>query len=154
MSGAIRARRAGRAELDALAPLFEGYRGFYGRAPDPDAARAFLAERLQREDSVIVLAEVDAQPAGFTQLYPIFSSLGMARTWLLNDLFVAAWARRRGVASALLAAARGIGEETGAAGLLLQTTVDNRPAQALYARSGWVRQDGFYWYELDLAAKR
>jgi len=74
----------------------------------------------------------------------------MHRAWLLNDLYVAESARRHGVAGALLDAARRHGKATGAHELTLQTTVDNKAAQALYEREGWVRQDGFYWYGLEL----
>jgi len=34
--------RAALADLDALAPLFDAYRVFYGRPSDPAMARAFL----------------------------------------------------------------------------------------------------------------
>jgi len=147
----LRVARADAADLDVLAPLFDGYRRFYGRTPDLEGARRFLAHRLARDESVIFLATRDDEPAGFTQLYPWFSSLGMARAWILNDLFVAPPARRCGVATALLEAARGHGERSGATGLALQTAVDNTPARQLYERLGWVREDGFYWYELPLA---
>ncbi|MGH8225223.1 MAG: GNAT family N-acetyltransferase [Gammaproteobacteria bacterium] len=142
--------RATIGQLDALASLFNAYRVFYGRKPDLDGARAFLEARLQHEESVIFLAELDSQPAGFTQLYPLFSSVNMSRIWLLNDLYVAESARRHGVADALLDAARKHGEQTGASGLMLETAEDNRPAQTLYERKGWKREDGFYWYALEL----
>lgn len=143
--------RAGMGDVDALAPLFDAYRSFYGQAADLEGARGFLRERLERNESVVFLATLEREPAGFLQLYPLFSSISIRRLWLLNDLFVAAPARRRGVATALLAAARRHGEATGASALLLQTTIDNAAAQALYARTGWVRAEGFYWYELALA---
>lgn len=146
--------RAGAAQLDALVPLFDAYRRFYGQAGDLPAARRFLGERLARDESVVFLATLGGEPAGFTQLYPLFSSISVSRLWLLNDLFVTPPARRHGVAGALLAAARRHGEATGAAALLLQTTVDNKPAQALYERNGWVREAGFYWYGLALAPRR
>ncbi|MGH8426671.1 MAG: hypothetical protein ACRES7_01640 [Gammaproteobacteria bacterium] len=81
-------RRAELSDLDALAPLFDAYRSFYGRKSDLYGARTFLEERLQREESIIFLAELDSQPAGFTQLYPLFSSVNMSRIWILNDLYV------------------------------------------------------------------
>src|SRR2546426_765728 len=68
-------RRAGLGDLDELAPLFDGYRQFYGQGSDPAAARAFLAERLRRDESVIFVAIADDVMHGFTQLYPSFSSV-------------------------------------------------------------------------------
>ena len=143
-------RRATLADLDALAPLFDGYRRFYAQAGDLVRARAFLHERLSRDDSVVLLALQGDTPAGFTQLYPIFSSVRTARTWLLNDLFVAEHARRGGVARALLDAAAAFGRADGAAGLVLETTVDNAPARALYRAAGW-HEDATQWYSLSLA---
>lgn len=72
----------------------------------------------------------------------------MRRIWLLNDLYVAQSARQCGVAAALLDAARRYAMATGAGGLMLQTEVTNVAAQAAYEHSGWIRQDGFYWYDL------
>ncbi|MGA7965953.1 MAG: GNAT family N-acetyltransferase [Gammaproteobacteria bacterium] len=142
--------RAGLTDLDALAPLFDAYRRFYGQPADLHGARIFLGNRLKNNESVIFLARLDNVPAGFTQLYPCFSSVRARRTWLLNDLYVAEAARKHGVAATLLDAARRHGEATGAHELTLQTTRDNTPAQALYEKNGWVRQDGFYWYGLEL----
>lgn len=142
--------RAGLADLDTLVPLFDAYRQFYRQPSDIAGARAFLGERLKNGDSVIFLAHLDEKPVGFTQLYPLFSSVGMSRAWLLNDLYVTETARRHGVAKALLDAACRHGQATGANGLTLQTDKANTPAQALYEREGWVRQKGFFWYDLPL----
>ena len=72
------------------------------------------------------------------------------RTYLLNDLFVAADVRRSGVAKALLDAAAGFAREAGAASLSLSTAVTNAPAQRLYQAQGWVRDDAFCEYSLTL----
>jgi GNAT superfamily N-acetyltransferase len=72
-----------------------------------------------------------------------------ARLWVLNDLFVAAGARRQGVARALLDAATRFARDDGAAGLMLETSRDNQPARALYAEAGW-NEDASQWYSLPL----
>ena len=138
-------------DLDALAPLFDGYRQFYGQATDVVAGRAFLEARMTQHESVILLAQVADQALGFCQLYPIFSSVSMRRAWLLNDLYVAAAARGRGVGEALLDAAAAHGRSSGAAWLMLQTAHDNTPAQRLYARAGWTQDQQFHTYILDLS---
>lgn len=137
-------------DLEALVPLFAAYRSFYEQPYDEAAARAFLADRIGNRESVIFIARIESRAVGFTQLYPIFSSVGASRTWLLNDLYVDESARRRGVGAALLDAAREHGRATGATSLTLQTTTDNAAAQALYQKHGWIRQDGFCWYDLPL----
>jgi GNAT superfamily N-acetyltransferase len=138
-------------DLDALVSLFDGYRQFYGRPSDPEGARAFLAARFAHHQSVILLAsDAQGRGLGFTQLYPLFSSVRMVRTYLLNDMFVAAPARRQGVAAALLREAAAHARALGAASLSLSTALDNVPAQALYESLGWQRDREFCEYTLTL----
>ena len=145
-------RQAGSGDVDAVAPLFDAYRQFYQQPSDPALARAFIAERLARSESVIFLAERDGQAVGFVQLYPLFSSTAARprRLWLLNDLFVSPSARGGGVARALMDRARRLGEETDAAGLELATARTNAPAQRLYESLGWRQDEQFLRYELGL----
>lgn len=148
----IQIRQATVLDLDTVAPLFDGYRQFYGQPADLTRAHDFLAERIRLHESVILLArdDEDGQGLGFTQLYPLFSSVRTVRTWLLNDLFVAAAARRRGVAKALLEAAVEHARALGAASLSLSTALDNAPAQALYESMSWERDRQFCEYSLTL----
>jgi GNAT superfamily N-acetyltransferase len=146
----VKVRRAGPGDLALLVPLYDGYRQFYRQPSDPELAEHFLRERLTRGDSVIFLAEDQSGPLGFTQLYPIFSSISAAPAWVLNDLFVAPGARRSGAGRALLERARQHGLETGARWLSLSTGRDNLEAQALYEKLGWVRDTEYYHYELPL----
>jgi GNAT superfamily N-acetyltransferase len=145
----VQVTRATVDDIETVAPLFDAYRQFYEQPSDLDGARAFLTERLGRGESVIFLALLDdGTPAGFTQLYPIFSSTSMQRAWLLNDLFVAPAARRAGVGRALLERAHAFARETNSKELMLQTAVDNFPAQRLYESLGWQRDNDFYVYML------
>ncbi len=134
-------RRAERHDLDTLAVLFDAYRQFYAQAPDVAGARRFLDARLANGESVIFIAMLDGEGAGFTQLYPLFTSVGMRRLWLLNDLFVASGARRSGVASGLMAAAHAHAMDTGAAGVMLETQKTNHAARALYRKLGYKDND-------------
>ena len=137
--------RATLADLDGLAPLFDAYRVFYRKASDREGARAFLHDRLSRDESVVFAARLGEGPlVGFTQLYPSFSSVQMRRVWVLNDLFVAEGARKQGVAQALMAEAEAFARETGAAWVQLETEATNAPAQALYDGLGWER-DREHW---------
>lgn len=142
----VKTRRAGVQDLPVLAPLFDAYRQFYGQPSDVEGARGFLADRLGRRDSVIFLADHQGKTVGFTQLYASFSSIGMRRVWILNDLFVAPEARRQKVASALLARAEKFAAETKSKGLVLETARDNVTAQAAYDKLGWTRDEGYYRY--------
>ncbi len=134
----VTVRQATIEDLNNLTTLFDGYRQFYGQASDLEGARCFLSERFTNDQSVIFLAEDDADNAvGFTQLYPSFSSVSLARTYILNDLFVLASSRRQGVASKLLKEAAQYSRTVGAIRLTLSTAINNHEAQALYASEGW-----------------
>lgn len=141
----IAIRKATSQDLDSLVPLFDAYRQFYKQSSDLAGARRFLAGRLEREESVVFLAFDVDRAVGFTQLYPQFSSVGMDRNWLLNDLYVDEGTRKLGVGLRLLEAARDFGRETGARWLLLETGVDNYPAQALYEKAGWARVEEVFY---------
>lgn len=142
--------RATLADLDDLAALFDGYRQFYEQPADLVRAAAFLRARLQAGESVIFIARDGGDAVGFTQLYPVWSSVRTGRAWLLNDLFVASHARGKGVARALLDAAREHGRATGARYLQLETARDNAAAQRLYEAHGWQRDEAMYTYHLAL----
>lgn len=143
----VEVRQATVADLNLLVPLFDAYRQFYRQPSEPERARRFLLERLEHNQSVIFLAFEDAAAIGFTQLYPSFSSGAMARIFILNDLFVAPEARRRGTGSALLEAAAQYGRRTGALRLVLSTEVTNTTAQSVYERMGWKRDTVFCVYQ-------
>jgi GNAT superfamily N-acetyltransferase len=139
-------RKAISSDIGLLSGLFDQYRVFYQQASDIPAARQFIGERVQQKDSVIFVAFQDGKMIGFTQLYPIFSSVGMKRAWLLNDMFVTEEARGSGAADALLKAAQDMGAETSSRWLMLQTATDNHRAQKVYERNGWKKDEEYYTY--------
>lgn len=143
---AITIRQAVLTDLAELTQLFDLYRQFQGCASDVAAARAFLLDRFNHGESVIFIAHADGRPVGFTQLYPSFSSVSLARTFTLNDLFVHADARRMGVASKLLDAATDYAKLVGAIRVSLLAAITNETAQTLYAATGWKRDEQFYMY--------
>jgi ribosomal protein S18 acetylase RimI-like enzyme len=144
----IRIIRAGLEHVEEVARLFDLYRQFYEQPPDLDGARKFIHERLERDESVIFLALSGQFAAGFTQLYPSFSSVSMQRLWILNDLYVAAEARKLGVGQTLLERARVFAAETGSKGLELATAHNNLAAQRLYDKTGWKKDEEFIHYFL------
>lgn len=143
-------RRAGPSDVEAIAPLFDAYRQFYGRATDVSLARRFLTDRLTNEESVVLVARDGATPCGFTQLYPLFSSLRCRPVWILSDLFVTPTARRGGVGRRLMEAARTFAREQGAAAIELDTAHTNTAAQALYESLGYQHDLEFRHYTLTL----
>ncbi len=136
--------------LDQLVPLFDGYRVFYKKASNPEAARKFLSERFKKNDSVIFLAlDENEKGVGFTQLYPSFSSVAMQRTYILNDLFVSPEVRGKGVGEAIMNEAKVFAVKVGSRGLTLETDFDN-PAQKLYERLGWKKDTKVFHYTWEI----
>ena len=142
-------RRAALSDLDFVVDLFDAYRQWYHQRSDKVAAFNFLRDRIQNNESAIFLAIHNGRAVGFTQLYPIFSSVGLGRAWLLNDMYVAPEARKQGVATSLLNAARAFAKAENARWLLLETDNTNYAAQQLYEKNGWKKKTQFF-YELPL----
>ncbi|WP_153800769.1 GNAT family N-acetyltransferase [Foetidibacter luteolus] len=142
---AVTVRKASIEDVAEAAKLFDLYRSFYSQQPDLTGAETFIAERLQNADSVIFLAFTGGQAIGFVQLYPIFSSVSMQRTWLLNDLYVHQSVRGKGAGTALLNAAKDFAKTTSSKWLMLQTSANNTTAQRLYEKNGWVKESDFFY---------
>ena len=134
--------------IPELANLFNQYRIFYGEETDIQAATSFLKSRFNNKDSVILIALENFQMGGFIQLYPSFSSVGMERIWILNDLFVDHKFRRKNIAKNLMEAARKHAKETGALRIDLATQVSNLYAQNLYESLDYIKNESFFHYSL------
>ena len=133
--------------LEDIIPLFDGYRVFYKQHSDTEGARQFLIERFKDKDSIIFIAYSKDKAVGFTQLYPLHSSVSMQPMYLLNDLFVDANYRGQGVGEALIEKAKLLCVSENNKGLAIQTALDN-PAQYLYERLGFERDTDlqFFYY--------
>lgn len=69
----------------------------------------------------------------------------MVPFWILNDLYVDQKYRGRGVAEALLNYAKEQAQKAGAKQLQLETAPDNKAAQSVYERCGWI-QNTYIFY--------
>ena len=131
--------------LEDVAPLFNSYRIFYKQDSDIISAKQFLKERILNNESIIYIAYIEKKAVGFTQLYPLFSSVSMKSMYLLNDLYVKSNYRGKGIGEALINKAKTLCESEHNKGLALQTAVNN-PAQKLYERLGFVKDHDLYYY--------
>jgi ribosomal protein S18 acetylase RimI-like enzyme len=174
----ISTRLATPADLDALAPLFDAYRQFYEQPANVALARAFLAQRMHSQESVILLAirnspstvadaaattAISTAPStatsgeptgpiiGFCQLYPTFCSVEAQPIYALYDLFVQPEERRSGAGKALLLAAEQLAAAHGKARMDLTTARTNLTAQAAYESLGWVQDEVFFAYSKVIA---
>ncbi|MFQ3544475.1 GNAT family N-acetyltransferase [Halobacillus rhizosphaerae] len=146
--------KAGLEQLDLVTELFDKYRIFYEQPSNLSEGKKFIRERMEQGQSVIFLAiekqESTDIPLGFVQLYPTFSSVNLAKRWILNDLYVDQLARRRGVAKGLMQKAKEYAVDTGAIELSLETAADNTNAQHLYEWLGYEKDEKHFYYHLSL----
>ena len=119
---------------------------FYRQPSNLNGAHKFLKERLEKEDSIIYIAYINDVAVGFTQLYPLFSSVTMGPMYMLNDLFIHTEYRNKTIGTALINKAKTLCRENHYKELIIQTEVTN-PAQHLYKREGFVKDKdlSFFW---------
>ena len=141
-------RNATPQDLDQLSILFDKYRMFYDKTSDVNAAKEFLKARFEKKDSHIFVSENNTL-TGFTQIYPLLSSVRMKPLWLLNDLFVDESARGQKVGEALMLTAIKAAKSAGACGLMLETGVSNVVGQNLYEKLGFIKAVNEFHYSLD-----
>jgi len=132
-------------DIPRLAVLFDAYRVFYEQTSDLSSAILFLKERMAKSESVLFLALEDNEPVGFTQLYTTFSSVSMQPFYILNDLYVSQSQRSKGIGEALLNRAKEHCLTMKYKGLALETDIEN-PAQKLYERLGWKKDQQYFHY--------
>lgn len=143
----ITVRSATPSDAAAWAELYRGYRSFY-RLPDDDTAVAttwgWVVEGSHGLQG-LVAADEAGRVVGLANLR-WFARPSTAATGLyLDDLFTEPSSRGTGVATALLAAARGIAAERGANVVRWVTASDNAVARRLYdehaTATAWVTYD-------------
>jgi GNAT superfamily N-acetyltransferase len=143
----MKIRKASIDDIPELATLFDAYRVFYEKTSDVEQAIIFLSERIQKNESVIFVAEnEEKQLTGFVQLYPLFSSTRMKRFWLLNDLFVAPEQRSKGISVALIDAVKELCHSTESCGMMLETAKSNIIGNNLYLKTGFVLDTAHHYY--------
>jgi len=150
MSDQVITRHASLDDAEAIAPLLDKYRQFYGESSDLARSLEFIKQRFFLGESVIVVAEFNHEIIGFTQLYPSFSSVTLERLWILNDLYVEASKRKKGAGLALLNAAKTFAQSTNAKQLFIEGADDNPRARDLYTRFGFIENTAYHYYHLPL----
>ena len=112
---------------------FTAYRAY--RDVDEEAARAILTGSPAQAFATV--RDEDGSVIGIGRL-------GLAAAWGgIAAMWVAPAARRRGIATAMVAALARAADRAGAASLHLQTDLDNTSALALYERQGFERHHAY-----------
>ena len=136
-------------QLETLLPMISAYQDFYeAQGVDPARNRAFFSRFVAPSDDGMLLGAWRREKlVGYACLYWHFSSTRAVETVLMNDLFVDAAARGRGVGRALIEASAAVARERGAPLLEWSTEPGNLTAQRLYDSTGAERST---WVEYEL----
>lgn len=118
--------------------LFEAYRAFYDHVPS-EQARQFLQARIINQESIAFVMKDSGMPIGFVQLYPTFSSLQCQKAFVLNDMYITAAYRNKGLGQQLLEEVFAFATRQDACYITLETMPTNAPAKALYQKVGMTR---------------
>lgn len=141
---------ASEADLPELLPLMRAYCEFYGVSPGDEALLALsgaLIANPEREGVQLIARDANGAAVGFATVFWTWSTLSASRIGVMNDLFVAPWARGSRLGEALIEACRKHCRDHGAISLQWQTAKTNERAQRLYDRVGATRAE---WVDYSL----
>ena len=147
MANPLIVRAARPSDFNAWMPLWEDYNAFYGRsgptALDPEISRTTWSRFFDvYEPMHALVAERDGSMIGLAHYLYHRSTITIAPTCYLQDLFTVEAARGSGVGRALINAVYDHAREAGAARVYWQTHDTNAVAMKLYdrvaERSGFV----------------
>ncbi|WP_054661413.1 GNAT family N-acetyltransferase [Lacticaseibacillus camelliae] len=144
-------RIATEADIPAVVKLFHDY---YQTSTvphdfDDDKMTAFLTDRLKNQQAGLLVGVADDQVVAFALLYVTQNTRDLGPQVIINDVFVAAAYRRRGIARQLMTASFNWGRQHGARHVTWQTRTTNAAAQPLYDQLGQ-RESGWIHYDHDL----
>jgi GNAT superfamily N-acetyltransferase len=152
MGGDLKVREVARGDYDAWLPLWDGYNAFYGRSGPTALDPAITAVTWDRffdtnEPVHALVAERDGALVGLVHYLFHRTTIMIAPTCYLNDLYTDPDARGGGVGKALIEAVYGRARAAGSSRVYWSTHETNATAQRLYdhvaERSGFIiyRQD-------------
>jgi GNAT superfamily N-acetyltransferase len=130
-------------DLAELLTLMRAYCDFYETAPSDEAllglSRALLSDP-QLEGVQLIARDERSGAVGFATVFWSWDTTEARQIGIMNDLFVAPAARRKGLADRLVQACVERCTQRGAVRLDWQTAPENLRAQRLYDRIGGVRE--------------
>jgi GNAT superfamily N-acetyltransferase len=144
-------RAAQPAEVERVLGMYEWLFAPPGSVPpgwDPERARVALAEAIEADASVILVAEHRGELLGFASAYLELNSVRFGRRCWVEDLAVSPEHRSQGVGKALLDAAKDWARERGATHLELDSGEARTDAHRFYEREGPAWKGLQYTWEL------
>lgn len=133
----MRIRKVTATDIELLCPVFvDMERHYEGASAIGEAAvRTRLGHFLQSGNGIMLVA-VDDGALGILSMFEMFPGVALRPVWFMKELYVAEWARGRGVGEALIREAAKIVVEQGGSRLDFTTGRDNSGAQRFYSRVG------------------
>ena len=139
----MRVRIAAPADAPALVRLNEAFNG-----PGPGDIAHVEQSLNENPNEIVCIAELDGKAAGFCCAQLVSSMCYKEKSGEITEMYVEPFARRKGVATALMRLAERELIARGASSLKVLTGDDNISAQALYESLGY-EQDGEVHYAKD-----
>lgn len=148
MSDTIRVRAVAREDFDSWLKLWDGYNAFYGRHGETALAREISNMTWSRffdayEPVNALVAELQSRLVGLVHYIFHRSTILIAPTCYLQDLFTSEAARGRGVGRALIEAVYAKAAAAGSPRVYWMTHESNHTAMQLYdqvaERSGFIQ---------------
>jgi GNAT superfamily N-acetyltransferase len=142
-------RPASASDRHGWQPLWEAYLHFYRRQPETNWTERLWREILDPENPIEALvAESSNQLVGLVHYFPHPNTWEASPVCYLQDLYVDASGRGKGVGGSLIRAVQERSHKAGWARVYWQTAEDNTRARRLYDQlTGG--STGFVVYELD-----
>lgn len=153
MSAQYTIRAAERGDFPAWKVLWDGYNAFYGRSGETALPHEITQMTWSRffdayEPMHALVAEDSGQLLGLAHFLYHRSTIHIAPTCYLQDLFTVEEARGKGVGRALIDAVYRLAAQAGAPRVYWQTHESNRTAMALYEKVA--EKSGFIVYRKPL----
>ena len=138
------------ADANIIGPVFDLYRIFYKQKSNIKEACRYIKARLEANESVIFFIKDKERCIGFTQLYPTFDSVNLRKKIVLYDLYICEGYRRKGNGKILMDAAKDYAQLNKFGSIELSTNKGNIQGQSLYEALGYIRDQEFYSYDLEI----
>ena len=137
-------------DANIVGPIFDLYRIFYKQESNVEKANQYIRARLEADESIIFFIKDKERCVGFTQLYPTFDSVRLRKKIVLYDLFICEDYRRKGNGKILMDAAKDYAQLNKFGSIELSTSKGNLDGQSLYESLGYIRDQEFYSYDLEI----
>ena len=137
-------------DANIIGPVFDLYRIFYKQKSNIKEACRYIKARLEANESIIFFIKDKERCIGFTQLYPTFDSVNLRKKIVLYDLYICEDYRRKGNGKILMDAAKDYAQLNKFGSIELSTNKGNIQGQSLYEALGYIRDQEFYSYDLEI----